>query len=370
MSFPRIVARGAPFARGEQYGAQARSRIEHCIRCYQALFVLRAGLDWPTALQHARRFEPAIDAFAPECIEEMRGIAQGAGASYDNILALNCRSELLFAALRGTRRVPPGECTSFAVLPAASANGHLLIGQNWDWVPFAREVSVLLTVERDRKPGFTTVVEAGMLAKVGFNTAGLAVCTNTLVSTTDTAASGVPYHIILRRLLDAETFASAKDLLTSTERALSANYLIGHARGEAANFEASAGGRETLYITEPSRGLLCHANHFLERAAAKTDSYVRLHPHSLTRLESLRKALHSGVTLDALRAALRSHENAPNGVCGHPDPKANPLQARTTVASVIADLTAGEAWITSGPPCTRDYETVRISGLATALSLP
>ena len=41
---------------------------------------------------------------------------------------------------------------------------------------------------------------------------------------------------------------------------------------------------------------------------------------------------------------LRSHDHAPNGVCGHPDPAANPLQARTTVASVIADLSAGVAW--------------------------
>jgi isopenicillin-N N-acyltransferase-like protein len=370
MSFPRVVARGAPFARGEQYGAQARERIALCIRSYQALFALRAGLDWPSALGRAARFEPAIAAFAPDCIDEMRGIAKGAGARYEEILALNCRSELMFAALRGTGRVPPGECTSFAVLPSASANGHLLIGQNWDWVPFARDVSVLLTVERESAPGFTTVVEAGMLAKVGLNTAGLAVCTNTLVSTTDNAASGIPYHIILRALLDCESFDAAQDLLSTTERALSANYLIGHSSGEAANFEAAAGGRATLRITGASNGFISHANHFLDPVLAKSDSYVRLHRHSLTRLESMRKALHAGITVEDLKTVLRSHDHAPNGVCGHPDPKANPLQARTTVASVIADLATGEAWITSGPPCTRDYETVRISGLAPVLSLP
>ena len=362
MSFPRVVARGNAFARGEQYGAQARDRIALCIRSYQALFALRAGLDWPAALAHARRFEAAIPV---KYIDEMRGIAKGAGVAYDEILALNCRSELMFAALRGTGKVAPGECTSFAVLPSASADGHLLIGQNWDWVPFAREVSVLLTTEH-----FTTVVEAGMLAKVGFNAAGLAVCTNTLVSATDTAASGVPYHIILRALLDCETFAAAKKLLTSTERALSANYLLGHASGEAANFEAAAGGRSTLRITEPSRGVLSHSNHFLDPALAKKDSYVRAHPHSRTRLDGMSRGLAAmrGVTVAGLKAVLRGHENAPNGVCGHPDPAANPLQARTTVASVIADLTAGEAWITDGPPCSSDYERVAIRAAQAALS--
>jgi isopenicillin-N N-acyltransferase-like protein len=365
MTFPRVVATGAAYARGEQYGAQARDRIALCIRSYQALFSLRAGLDWPGALRHAARFEPAIAAFAPACIEEMRGIARGAGAGYEEILALNCRSELLFAALRGRGQVAPGECTSFAVLPSASADGHLLIGQNWDWVPFAREVSVLLTTEH-----FTTVVEAGVLAKVGFNTAGLAVCTNTLVSATDTAHSGVPYHIILRALLDCETFAAAKSLLTSTERALSANYLIGHASGEAANFEAAAGGSATLHITQPVRGLISHANHFLDPALAKADSYVRLHPHSRTRLDGMSRGLAAmrGVSVEGLKAVLRGHENAPNGVCGHPDPAANPLQARTTVASVIADLTAGNAWITDGPPCSSDYAPFSIRAVQTVVS--
>ena len=367
MGFPRVLARGAAFARGEQYGAQARTRVSQCIRSYQSLFALRAGLDWPSALEHARRFEPAIRAHSPECIDEMRGIASGARAAYDEILALNCRSELMFAALRATGQTPPGECTSFAVMPSASANRHLLIGQNWDWVPFAREVSVLLSVERDDKPDFTTVVEAGMLAKVGLNAAGLAVCTNTLVSTTDTAASGVPYHIILRSLLDAETFSSARALLMSTERALSANYLVGHASGEAMNFEAAAGGRATLRVTEPEQGLICHANHFLDHELAKRDSYVRLHSHSLTRLERMRRGLSEmrpTVTVEGLKSALRSHDHAPNGVCGHPDPAANPLQARTTVASVIADLTSGEAWIASGPPCSNDYEPLRAQVLS------
>jgi len=50
-----------------------------------------------------------------------------------------------------------------------------------------------------------------------------------------------------------------------------------------------------------------------------------------------------------MKQILRDHEHAPNGVCGHPDPKAHPLYARTTVASVVADLTAGEVWMTDGP---------------------
>ena len=79
----------------------------------------------------------------------MRGIADGAGVPFDAILVLNCRSELMFAAARSKGETPPGECTSFAVTPEASSDGHTLLGQNWDWVPFARDVCVLLDVQRD-----------------------------------------------------------------------------------------------------------------------------------------------------------------------------------------------------------------------------
>lgn len=362
MTFPRVAAKGGAFSRGEQYGTQARSRIHQCIASYREIFRHRASLEWEQALVHARAFQGAIDAFAPECVAEMRGIAQGAGVAYDHILALNCRSELMFAALQEAKRVPDGECTSFAVLPTASADGHLLLGQNWDWVPFAREVAVVLEVQREDKPGYLTIVEAGMLAKVGFNAAGLGVCTNTLVSAGDTARSGVPYHLLLRALLDMESFESARELLLVTERALSANYLLAHRDGAAANFEAAAGGRATLRVSTPMNGRLAHANHFLDADLARRDTYVRAHPHSLTRLATMAGGLGAGrrVDVEALKAILRSHDNAPNGVCGHPDPRAHPLQSRCTVASVIADLSAGVAWIADGPPCSHDYAAVAL----------
>ncbi len=60
-----------------------------------------------------------------------------------------------------------------------------------------------------------------------------------------------------------------------------------------------------------------------------------------------------------LQEILRGHEHAPNGICSHPDPAAHPLYARTTVASIVADLTAGEFWFTDGPPCATAYERYR-----------
>jgi len=357
----RIAVQGVPRARGRQYGQLAARRIERCLASYRDVFEHRAGLDWEAAVAHARTFLADIERFSPDALEEMRGIADGAGVPFDAVLVLNCRSELMFAAAKRKGETPPGECTSFAVTPEASADGHMLLGQNWDWVPFARDVCVLLDVRRDDKPSFATIVEAGMLAKVGVNSAGLGLCTNTLVSERDADRRGVPYHVMLRALLDCASVGEAARTLGSVQRALSANYLVADRSGEAVNFETIAGGSGEIHATRPQAGLLAHSNHFLCPAFAAIDAYVARSPHSLTRLADMWRGLRSNgkLSVQEMQRVLRSHDHAPNGVCSHPDPEAHPIYARTTVASMVADLTAGLFWFTDGPPCASAYEAYR-----------
>ncbi len=50
------------------------------------------------------------------------------------------------------------------------------------------------------------------------------------------------------------------------------------------------------------------------------------------------------------------HENAPNGVCSHPDDKADPMGARAIIASVIVDLTLSGVWMTAGPAGRNEYD--------------
>ena len=358
----RITVHGSPSARGRQYGRTAAARIDRGIAAYREVFEHRAGLAWDAAVAHARTFVTPIEHFAPECLDEMRGIADGAGVPFDAILVLNCRSELMFAAARSRGEAPPCECTSFAVTPEVTTDGHMLIGQNWDWVPFARDVCVLLDVQRDDKPSFTTIVEAGMLAKVGVNAAGFGLCTNTLVSERDAGRRGVPYHVMLRALLDAESVDDAGRILCSAQRALSANYLVADRSGQAMNFETIAGGSAEIRATCPQAGVIAHANHFLTPSFAAIDAYVSKSPHSLTRLYDMWRALTSDerLSVQRLQEILRDHAHAPNGICSHPDPGTHPLYARCTVASIVADLTSGECWFTDGPPCESAYETFQV----------
>ena len=94
----------------------------------------------------------------------MRGLAEGAGVGYEDVLALNVRTEVMFAAKARQAREAmrqPSECSAFAVLPGASAIGHTLVGQNWDWLLHSFDTVVVLEVEQDDGPNFVSVVEAG-----------------------------------------------------------------------------------------------------------------------------------------------------------------------------------------------------------------
>jgi isopenicillin-N N-acyltransferase like protein len=210
--FRHVRVRGGPRERGVAYGEEARERVRRSVDAYRDVFRADAGWEWPQVTEHAMGYRDAIERFDPRYLEEIKGIATGAGLATEDILAINVRTEVMFAAkarqaTEQSRR--PGECTAFAVTPERSADGHTLLGQNWDWLPHAEETVVVLEVAQDEEPDYVTVVEAGLLAKTGMNAAGIGLVTNALVSDADRGLAGVPYHVALRAILDSRSISDA-----------------------------------------------------------------------------------------------------------------------------------------------------------------
>ena len=95
---PRIRVAGTHFERGRQYGAQARAQVHLSVQAYQRVFAHYAGWDWPAVRRAAAGFEAPIAAFGPAYLDEMRGIADGAGLDLADVLAINVRTEVMYAA--------------------------------------------------------------------------------------------------------------------------------------------------------------------------------------------------------------------------------------------------------------------------------
>src|SRR5690606_18115353 len=121
---------------------------------------------------------------------------------------------------------------------------------------------VLLETRRAEGPDLLTYVEAGQLAKIGCNEAGIALAANLLLSDEDVGEPGVPFHVILREILQSASFSEAVDAITRPRRASSANFLVGSSTGELIDIEARPGGPNDLDVLEPTDDMLWHANSF------------------------------------------------------------------------------------------------------------
>lgn len=360
LPFPLIVIEGSARQRGEAYGSACRERIRGTIDFYRYIFQAEGGLAWSKALDTANDFAAPIADFDPEMMEEIRGIADGAGVPLAEILAINARSELLFLLSTGGAS-PAGSCTSLATLPAPSTDRPVLLAQNWDWYCRTLEHCVLLLVRQPPRPTILQVVEAGLIAKMGMNSAGIGLCTNALL--TDGWRIGVPYHAILRGILNASGMAEALGAVTQARRASAGNYLIGHHDGLAVDIEASPDHHSLL---RPKNGVLVHTNHFIAHNPINRDLMPGRWPDSLVReARANQYAADPGNARDAdwIRQVLRDHLDRPTSICSHPCGQVAADNDWQTNASLIMDLTARSMQLTAGPPCENQYHAIDAGAL-------
>ena len=150
------------------------------------------------------------------------------------------------------------------VAASASRDRHTWFAQNWDWIGRQRPALVLLRSHDGRGTGFSTLTEAGMLAKIGVNAHGFALGLNILRSRGDGARPGVAVHVLLRHLLSCPTLAQARRVLADLHQRLgfgaASNIPCADATGDVACFEVAPAGWGEC---RPTDGVVVHSNHFL-----------------------------------------------------------------------------------------------------------
>ena len=370
--FPIIAISGAPRERGRQYGEAARDRIRHSIATYARLFAY-CGLTWGEAQMRAVRYRDVIAATSPALLEEIIGIAAGAGVTESEILALNARTEILpptypaepspaWSTARERNRVAGvadwGECTALAVLPAASRDGKTWLGQNWDWIGAQRAALVLLRVTDEYGRRLLTLTEAGMLAKIGLNDRGLGVCLNILRSVDDGQAPGVPVHVLLRHLLGCADVAAASATARALRHGASSNILVADRGGHAGSIELSP---RRVAVLAPAGGTLAHTNHFLD--AAQAVHAAALNPLASTEQRlacALDHAARGPLGKDDIAALLRDTAGGELAVCRFPDTALPPEVRIETVAGAIMDLAGPTMWVAPDVPARVAFEAIAL----------
>jgi isopenicillin-N N-acyltransferase-like protein len=132
--------------RGQIYGEAARERIHAILDKYHEIFHHITGEAWETTVERGESFISKSQAFAPDLVEEIQGIAEGANRAFMDIFLLNARSEIMF-----NPRVLAQECTTVAALPESTSSGHTLLAQNWDWYKEVLNYQVILKWQHRRQ---------------------------------------------------------------------------------------------------------------------------------------------------------------------------------------------------------------------------
>ena len=341
--FPLIEVSGPPRERGQQYGRQAATRIARGVEHYAAQLG-RMRVDWPAVRGLVQDYLPEIERFDPTYVEEMRGIAEGAGLELEAIVLLNARTEILKRGL--------------VALPEATQAGRVIHAQNWDWKAECAETAVVLAVHRDAGPDFLTFTEAGGLARSGFNAAGIAITANYLECDRDYCRLGVPLALIRRKVLESAHLALAMHAVCATPKSAANNMMVSHTGGVAIDFECAP---DETFRVRAERGVIVHANHFVSPVAlAKLrDTGIANTPCTLYRDLRVRALLEpqiGALTRESVKRALSDDFASPWSVCRPPRPGLNGT-ITATVAAIVMEPALGIMEVAPLPALGAHYTT-------------
>ncbi len=370
---PLIELTGPAFDRGRDYGRKARQRIVKGIAHY-ARQLETLSVDDAQIRQLVGDYLPVIENFEPAYIEEMRGIAEGAGVAFEHIVLLNARTEILKLGQRPDLRRKlmrdegPDGCTGVVVLPSASRDGALIHAQNWDWKMECAETAVVLRIRNSDGPDILTFTEAGGLARSGFNSAGIAITANYLESDRDYREIGVPLALIRRKVLEQELLAMAMRAVYVTPKSAANNMIISHKDGVAIDFECAP---DETFQVHPDRGLLVHANHFVSPVALSKlkDTGIANTPCSLYRDIRVRDLLApriGDITPDAVKAGLFDDFQTPWSVCRPPRPNLS-SNLSATVAMIVMQPAAGTMDVAMLPALNHTFTTYDLASTSPAV---
>ncbi len=385
---------GSPFEMGRQHAATYAQEIRELT---EDRLQLSSNKNW-TGKELSRQEVLALgeaclpyhEAYAPELMDELRGMSEVTGLDLTELVILNGFTDFIdtiynvdlasLEELKGTQgnleelrgiqssiqfpSVPTtslkfpedvpahpalADCTAFIVSPDATAEGQGFLGQTWDMHETATPYVILLRGKPTQGLRFLTLTIIGCIGLIGMNEAGIAIGINNLVA--GDGQVGVTWPFVVRQVLAQDNLDDALACIVEAHLAGGHNYLLVDVSGRGYNVEAMA---SHYHIQKVKTGALVHTNHCLisSNVAVERARLPKSRASSETRLSRAEERLGVGqLTLDDLLALTRDH-TAVNGICVHPE---EPFYLESCGAAIMRPATQ-EFWSVWGPPCQNEYE--------------
>jgi isopenicillin-N N-acyltransferase-like protein len=336
--YPVYKARGTHRELGRQHGEQAARQIKAHIEMMRA----RPRLSEEQFRQRVSRFQPMFERYCPHLLEEMRGLAEGAGVTLEEAVLCNIRGELGGA--------PAAGCTSYAIGRKGTARREVIAGQNADLGSGTMPLAYVLHLQPKDKPEVLIWTFGGMLGYHGMNSAGVAHFSNAL-SGGPSARFGMPEYLYERLMLECGSTEEVIDILRKLPLASNENFMICDRQGNIADAEATTAGPEVL--RDNGAGYLAHTNHFLSDRYSTTENLRLSLADSvprLRRMDALIKSRYGSIGIEDLKRFLSDHSGHPTSICRH----GSDMQ---TLASMISEPKERCMHVALGNPCEHRFVT-------------
>jgi len=351
---PFIKLKGSHREMGRQLGEACSPQVKHSIENARILIdstynVLE--LTWEGAQMQARKYIPFAQERYPQYVEEIMGVAEGAGVLFDDLVVLTSMEAVTMDALHLTK------CTSIAVNGERTTDGHVLVAHNEDWLPEDEPDVCVIHATPDDEPPFLAMTYGGLLPNIGFNAAGIAQCCDSVYP--NDSRIGIPRVVVSRAVLGSRSPAEAIRHMLVSHRAAGYNHLLAHESGELYNVEVSSRQFAILYAQNDS---IVHTNHYLDPSMQSVeyepDELIHTRVRYFRALRLLKST--SKHTIKTLQDIQRDHINFPSAICNHVDEESDPMDREKTINSIIMDLTAKVMHIAWGNPCVNSYHTYHL----------
>ncbi len=276
----------------------------------------------------------------PHLLEEIKGIADGAGLHFDAVWALCIKSELLAFDRE------PTDCST--IFYSNEKNKWLF--HNEDGHQAYDGQMFVLKVQPPSGVNYLYFVYPGTITGngPGFNKEGIFQTTNYISSTKSTI--GIPRYILGRAVLEAKSIKEVIDVLTMEPRAYPYHHNIGSMNeGKYLSLETTP---EKWEVKEPS-GTYYHTNHLLfeKTGKYKFEDQDYKYSSSLSRYQVIKNEV-KNLKLEKIKYTdilkiLTSHTNAPYSPCRHPHGDVKGI----TLGTVWFDFNRSTMRMFKGNPC-------------------
>ena len=335
---PATPIEGKPRDRGRVYGERFRDAIRDFLRTeIETAFVGRPSPK-DRMLEYAAACGKVVRAECPMVAEELQGIADGAGLTFDEIILINLHEELYHRP-----DLPKhGHCTAVAVGPPDTGNKHTYVGQTWDWMTTVAGKSAVTEWRRSEGVSVLAYGFPGMPVGAGLNSEGIALCwTSAALGTRgQTPRVGIPSYTLIAHLLAQKDMEAVIREAKKNKHAGWFTFVLADGEGRLVNIEGSP----DRVVVEPAEGRLARVMYgSREMTGVKPGDRVPFHARCQTMYDLLGESKGKN-DLTRLQAYFA-------------EPKHKISVGKDTIDLMVFDTTARTAHLSRGPSYGVNWQT-------------